>query len=151
GGGRGELVGEEGEEVFEGGRGGGGDGLTAGVGGANPLPLGGGGGRRSARGKAGGGGGGGGGLAGRLCGAVAVVEIRCAGGVGGEARLVGVVGLEDLREGLDDLGERVGGEEADAAGAGGFEVVDALGDLGAGHPDVELSEGGVRSLGDGGE
>jgi hypothetical protein len=56
--------------------------------------------------------------------------------------------LEDAREGGGDEAEVVGREEADAAGEGALERINALGDVGAGHPEREGVERDVAARGD---
>jgi hypothetical protein len=58
---------------------------------------------------------------------------------------------EEVEELVGDGGEVVGDDEAGAGGAGGFERVQALRDVGAGEPESEGFEGGVVLDGDAAE
>lgn len=84
--------------------------------------------------------------------AFAVAEAECeAGDVAGEAIEVCGFGdglIERLREGLGDSGEREGNVETGAAGAGGFDLDQLLGDLVTGEPEGEGLEVRVVLFGD---
>jgi hypothetical protein len=58
---------------------------------------------------------------------------------------------EEVQQLVGDGGEVVGDDEAGAGGAGGFESVDTLFDVGAGEPEGEGLEGGVVLDGDAAE
>lgn len=58
---------------------------------------------------------------------------------------------EDRAQGFDGEGEEVRRDEPDAGGARGLERVEALGDVGARHPEGEGFERGVVFLGESGE
>jgi hypothetical protein len=59
--------------------------------------------------------------------------------------------VEQVEEFVGDGGEVVGDDEAGAGGAGGFEGVDTLFDVGAGEPEGEGFEGGGVLVGDAAE
>jgi hypothetical protein len=57
------------------------------------------------------------------------------------------VGVDDLSEGFDGLGEAGRCDEARAEGGGALEIGEALLDVGLGHPDDEGFDGGFVTLG----
>lgn len=59
--------------------------------------------------------------------------------------------FDQLIEDRDGVGEAIGDDEASAAGAGEFEDVEALSDVGSGEPECEFIERGVVLGGDVGE
>ncbi|MFA6045932.1 MAG: hypothetical protein WC718_13195 [Phycisphaerales bacterium] len=64
------------------------------------------------------------------------------------AVLVVEVVVDDGVEEADHAGEEVGRDEAGAAGDGGLDGIEALGDVGARHPEGERFEGGFEITGD---
>lgn len=66
-----------------------------------------------------------------------------------DVRFVPVVLGDDAAHGIDAGGKMIHGDGADAAGAEGFDGVDAGERFGAGDPGVESLNGGVEALGDG--
>jgi hypothetical protein len=90
----------------------------------------------------------GGGFAGGFAGAALVVAGFDGVGLEGGVEFLVVVGGEGGTEGFDGEWEVVEGQEARAAGDGVFKVVEASGDVGVGHPEGELFEGGVVDVGD---
>lgn len=77
------------------------------------------------------------------CGRTHCVRRAEFGGAGG-----GVEVLEDGGEGADNGVELCAGDEAGAPGGGGIDGVEALADVGTGHPEREGFDGGVVGFGE---